>query len=95
MEKISRFLRKVSEENDFYFFTYDRSGEIWVSGYINDTKFDLVVKPIRKHQVKVIFETPDERRVALFNNKIDAYRRIKKLLTVQENQDRGETVQPA
>ncbi|WP_456392721.1 hypothetical protein [Persephonella sp.] len=95
MEKISRFLRKVSEENNFYFFTYDRSGEIWVSGYINDTKFDLVVKPIRKHQVKVIFETPDERRVALFNNKIDAYRRIKKLLTVQENQDRGETVQPA
>ncbi|NPA58170.1 MAG: hypothetical protein GXN94_02625 [Aquificae bacterium] len=81
MEKISRFLKKVSQERDYQYFSHYRTGEIWISGYMDSTKFDLVVRPVRKHQVKVVFETADERKVALFNNKIEAYRRIKNILT--------------
>ncbi len=52
MEKISKFLKKISQENDYYYFTYEKTGEIWISGYRNGIKFDLVVKPVKKHQVK-------------------------------------------
>ncbi|WP_457640158.1 hypothetical protein [Persephonella sp.] len=93
MEKISKFLKKLSEENGFDYFSYEKTGEIWVSGYMNGTKFDLVVKPVKKHQVKVIFETPDERRVALFLNKIDAYRKIKKIMSLSEAKNSSEQVQ--
>jgi len=91
MEKISKFLKKVSEENDYYYFTYEKTGEIWISGYRNGVKFDLVVKPVKKHQVKVIYETPDERRIALFLNKIDAYRRIKKIFSETQQEKNEET----
>ncbi|WP_200674975.1 hypothetical protein [Persephonella atlantica] len=84
MEKITKFLKKVSEENGYEIFIYDKNREIWVSGYIDGTKFDLVVKPFRKHQVFIIFEKPEERRVALFSNKIDAYRRLKKIFSEEK-----------
>ncbi|WP_457625229.1 hypothetical protein [Persephonella sp.] len=93
MEKISKFLKKISEENGYHFFVYEKTGEIWISGYKNSTKFDLVVKPFQKHQVKLIYETPDERRVALFLNKVDAYKRLKKIFTQEEPQNSEEAVQ--
>ncbi|MDQ7055394.1 MAG: hypothetical protein Q9M89_02405 [Persephonella sp.] len=84
MEKITKFLKKVSEENGYDIFIYDKKSEIWVSGYKDGTKFDLVVKPFRKHQTLIIFEKPEERKVALFSNKIDAYRRLKKLFSKEK-----------
>ncbi len=92
MEKISKFLKKVSEENGYDIFIYDKNREIWVSGYIGGTKFDLVVKPFRKHQVFVIFEKPEERRVALFSNKIDAYKKLKKIFSPSQEITKENTI---
>ncbi|SNZ06699.1 hypothetical protein SAMN06265182_0767 [Persephonella hydrogeniphila] len=93
MEKITKFLKKISEENSYHFFIYEKTGEIWISGYRNSTKFDLVLKPIKKHQIKLIYETPDERKVALFLNKTDAYKRLKKIFSQEEHKNSEETVQ--
>ncbi len=90
MKRIHDFLKKISEEKGYDFFIYEKTHEIWVSGYKDGVKFDLVVKPVRKYQVKVIYEKPDERRVALFNNKNDAYNRLKKIFAEEVQQQSEE-----
>ena len=84
MEKITKFLKNISEEKGFDFFMCEKKGEIWVTGYKERVKFDLFVKPVKRHQILIIYEKPDERKVALFSNKIEAHKRLKKIFSKEK-----------
>jgi len=92
MEKIYKYLKKLSTERDYQYFQCEKTGEVWVSGYLDSEKFDIVVRPYRRFQVKVVFETPDERKVMLFPNKIDAYRRVKSFFE-EKKEDKRELLE--
>ena len=87
MEKIIDFLRNLSEEKDFYFYLNEETKEIWVSGYNNSVKFDLLVRPIKKVYIKVIYETPFRRVPILFLDEEKALKRLQTIFKSLENKE--------
>jgi len=84
MESIVYFLRELSKERDYHFFYDEGIKHLWVSGRFNGKHFDLVVFPIKKRYIKVVYETADRRLPILFLNEQDALKRIKKIFSATE-----------
>lgn len=87
MEKIIEFLKEISEEKNFYFFLNDETKEVWVSGYNNGVKFDLLVRPIKKVYIKVIYETPYKRVPILFLEEEKALKRLQTILKTEKEEN--------
>lgn len=87
MEKIIKFLENLSKENEFYFYRNEDTDEVWVSGYNNYIKFDLLVRPIKKTYIKVIYETPFKRVPILFLDEEQALKRLKTIFKSETKED--------
>ena len=87
MEKIIDFLRNLSEKEEFYFYLNEETKEVWVSGYNNNVKFDLLVRPIKKIYIKVIYETPFRRIPILFLDEEKALRRLQTIFKSLESDE--------
>ncbi|WP_457641562.1 hypothetical protein [Persephonella sp.] len=84
MKKIPQFLRDIAGKEEFTYFFHEETGEVWISGHNKGIRFDLLVRPIKKRYVKVVYETPDERKSALFLSEKDALNRLKKIFSSEE-----------
>jgi hypothetical protein len=91
MKKIPDYLKDISHKEGFSYFYHDETKEVWVSGHNKGTKFDLLVRPIKRRYIKVIYETPDERKVILFLSEKDALNRLKKLFSSEESLEIGKS----
>ncbi|WP_457621229.1 hypothetical protein [Persephonella sp.] len=84
MKKISEYLNEISQREGYSYFYHDETREIWISGHNRGVRFDLLVRPIKRRYIKVIYETPDERKVILFLSEKDALNRLKKIFSSEE-----------
>lgn len=66
MGDILEIVKEISQDRQFSMFTY--KNEIWLSGYKDNVKIDIFIKFFKDGKVKLIYETPFERKVALFLN---------------------------
>lgn len=81
MEELTDFIKKMSVDMDLTVFIH--KNEIWLSGYKNGLKLDIFIKVFRDGKVKLVYELPQERKVALFLSKDNLISRLKKLLNYE------------
>jgi len=79
MEKVLDVLNQVSSENGYSTFYHEKTREIWISGYRENRKLDIFIKLLKDGSYKFIYETPDERKVALFLNEDNLIDRLNKI----------------
>jgi len=79
MEKILEKLDHICEEFNFEKLYREDTKELWITGYKEDTKFDLYIRPQKDGNIKLVFEIPQERKVCLFLNEEDTVKRIDKI----------------
>lgn len=86
MENLILVCKEISEKNNYALFTHEDAREIWISGYKNNRKFDLFIKKLLDGTFKLIYEIPEERKVAIFLDEDKLIDRLKKIfLEVVEN----------
>lgn len=81
MDEILDFVKKLSEERQLVFFHH--RNEIWLSGYKDNIKIDIFIKLFKDGKVKLIYELPFERKVALFLNRDNLIQRLKLILNYE------------
>lgn len=79
MEKILEKLDHICEEFNFEKLYREDTKELWITGYKEDTKFDLYIRFQKNGNIKLVFEIPQERKVCLFLNEEDTVKRINKI----------------
>jgi hypothetical protein len=83
MEKILEACEALVQSEEYPIFYHDRSREIWITGYKEGKKFDLFIKKLYDGTFKLIYEIPEERKVALF---LDEDKLINRLKTIFEKE---------
>jgi len=79
MEKILKKVSSICEEFSFEKLYREDTNELWITGYKEDIKFDLYIRPQKDGNIKLVFEIPQERKVCLFLNEEDTIKRINKI----------------
>jgi hypothetical protein len=79
MEKILENIDKICNEFSFDKLYKEETKELWISGYKENIKFDLYIRPQKDGNIKLVFEIPQERKVCLFLNEEDTINRINKI----------------
>jgi len=79
MQKITEKTNSICEEFGFEKLYYEQTQELWITGYKNETKFDLYLKPQRDGNYKLVFEIPSERKVCLFLTEEETLKRLEKI----------------
>ncbi len=80
MDKLKEIVNEICVEQEFNCFFYEPTKEIWISGHLEGKKFDIFIKFIKNEGWKFIFETAEERTVALFKEEDGAIKRIRHIL---------------
>ncbi len=88
MKDLVELAKEISKENGFDLFYYEPTNEIWISGYIGEKKFDIFIKLVEDEKVKFIYEEPDNRKVALFLNEVDAMKRLKNIIEEEKAEEK-------
>ncbi len=88
MKDLVELAKEISKENGFDLFYYEPTNEIWISGYIGEKKFDIFMKLVEDEKVKFIYEEPDNRKVALFLNEVDAMKRLKNIIEEEKAEEK-------
>jgi hypothetical protein len=83
MEKILEVCEALVQSEEYPIFYHDKSREIWITGYKDGKKFDLFIKKLYDGTFKLIYEIPEERKVALF---LDEDKLINRLKTIFEKE---------
>jgi hypothetical protein len=83
MEKILETCEVLAHSEEYLIFYHDKSREIWIAGYKKGKKFDLFIKKLYDGTLKLIYEIPEERKVALF---LDEDKLINRLKTIFEKE---------
>ncbi|MCX7738835.1 MAG: hypothetical protein N2Z80_05430 [Hydrogenothermaceae bacterium] len=81
MEELTDFIKKMSVDRDLTVFIH--KNEIWLSGYKDGLKLDIFIKLFRDGKIKLVYELPQERKVALFLSKDNLISRLKELLNYE------------
>lgn len=81
MEKILELMQTISMENNYPLFYHEKTREIWISGYKENRKFDLFIKLLKDGSYKFVYETPYERKVALFLNEDNLLNRLSEIFS--------------
>lgn len=89
MDKIISYLKDLSNEKGFYFFLNEDTKEIWISGVNNNVRFDLLVRPIKKRYIKVIYDTPFKRVPILFLDEESTLKKLKKIFNSDTTQEKS------
>lgn len=88
MEKILQLLNQIAQDNNYPIFYHDKTREMWITGYRENKKFDLFVKLLKDGSYKLIYEIPQERKVALFLNEDSLLVRLNKIFGKEVVEDR-------
>lgn len=83
MENILNVCQALLATQEYPIFYHDKSREIWITGYKEGKKFDLFIKKLYDGTLKLIYEIPEERKVALF---LDEDKLINRLKTIFERE---------
>ena len=89
MDKITSYLKNLSKERGFYFFLNEETKEIWISGINNNVRFDLLVRPIKKRYIKVIYDTPFKRVPILFLDEDSTLKKLDRIFNIEQTQEKG------
>ncbi len=81
MENLILVCKEISEKNSYVLFIHEDAKEIWISGYKNNRKFDLFTKKLFDGTFKLIYEIPEERKVAIFINEDKLIDRLKTIFS--------------
>ena len=77
--EILETLNKICEEFNFEKLYHQETKELWITGYKDEIKFDLYIRPQKDGNYKVVFEIPSDRKVCLFLTEEDTIKRIEKI----------------
>ena len=90
MEKILEACKLFIAQENYPIFYHDETREIWITGYKKGKKFDLFIKKLYDNSFKLIYETPEERKVALFLDEDKLNNRLKTLFGKEVIKDKWE-----
>jgi hypothetical protein len=88
MEKILETCEVLANSEEYLIFYHDKSREIWITGYKKGKKFDLFIKKFYDGTLKLIYEIPEERKVALFSDEDKLINRLKTILEKEVVEDK-------
>jgi hypothetical protein len=88
MEKILEACEALVCSEEYPIFYHDKSREIWITGYKDGKKFDLFIKKLYDGTFKLIYEIPEERKVALFSDEVKLINRLKTIFEKEVVEDK-------
>ena len=88
MEKILETCEALVHSEEYPIFYHDKSREIWITGYKDGKKFDLFIKKLYDGTFKLIYEIPEERKVALFSDEDKLINRLKTIFEKEVVEDK-------
>ncbi|EEP60514.1 hypothetical protein [Sulfurihydrogenibium yellowstonense] len=88
MEKILEAYEVLVCSEEYPIFYHDKSREIWITGYKDGKKFDLFIKKLYDGTFKLIYEIPEERKVALFSDEVKLINRLKTIFEKEVVEDK-------
>lgn len=77
MEKILELINRICKEYPIFY--HEKTREIWISGYKENKKFDVFIKILKDGSYKLVYEIPEERKIALFLNEDNLLNRLNKI----------------